>query len=75
MQGHADREVRHRPGRQRPVALLLATASAITSSTTSAGNTRVNKPTETRSDRRVSVSGFFHPARATPPNYTVVVLT
>ena len=45
-------------------------ASAITSSTTSGGNTRVNNPTDTRSDNRRSDSGFTQPARATHPNYT-----
>ena len=50
-------------------------AAAITSSTTSGGNTRVNNPTDTRSDNRRSDSGFTQPARATHPNYTTVVLT
>ena len=40
-----------------------------------AGNTRVNNPTDTRSDNRRSDSGFTQPARATHPNYTAVVLT
>ena len=39
---------------------------AITSSTTSGGNTRVNKPTDTRSDKRVAVSGFFHLKKFAP---------
>ena len=50
-------------------------APAITSSTTSGGNTRVSTPTDTRSDNRRSDSGFTQPARGTPPNYTPVVLT
>src|SRR5680860_877797 len=50
-------------------------ASAITSSTSSGGNTRVNNPTDTRSERRRSDSGFTHPDRGIPPNYTHVVLT
>ena len=50
-------------------------ASAITSSTTSGGNTRVSNPTDTRSDNRRSDSGFTQPARGTHPNYTAVVLT
>ena len=41
--------------------------AAITSSTTPAGNTRVNNPTDTRSDNRRSDTGFTHPARGTPP--------
>ena len=49
--------------------------SAITSSTTSGGNTRVNNPTDTRSDNRRSESGFTQPARGIHPNYTLVVLT
>ena len=49
--------------------------SAITSSTTSGGNTRVNTPTDTRSDNRRSDSGFTQPARGTHPNYTAVILT
>ena len=32
-------------------------------------------PTETRSDKRRSETGFFHPARGMPPNYTGVSLT
>ena len=47
-------------------------ASAITSSTTPGGNTRVNNPTDTRSDNRRSDSGFTQQARATHPNYTPV---
>ena len=50
-------------------------ASAITSSTTSAGNTRVSNPTDTRSDNRRSDTGFTQPARGIHPNYTTVVLT
>jgi hypothetical protein len=49
--------------------------SAITSSTTSGGNTLVNNPTDTRSDNRRSDSGFTQPARATHPNYNAVILT
>ena len=50
-------------------------ASAITSSTRSGGNTRVSTPTDTKSDNRRSDSGFLHPARGMPPNYTDVTLT
>ena len=50
-------------------------AAAITSSTNPGGNTRVNTPTETRSDNRRPDSGFFHPARGMTPNYTGVTLT
>lgn len=53
----------------------LRFVSASTSSTSAGGNTRVSSPTDTRSDRRRSDGGFFHPARGTPPNYTPVVLT
>ena len=49
--------------------------SAITSSTSSGGNARVSTPTETKSDKRRSETGFFHPARGTPANYTNVSLT
>ena len=49
--------------------------SAITSSTTSGGNTLVSNPTDTRSDNRRSDSGFIQPARGTHPNYTDVTLT
>ena len=31
---------------------------------TAAGNTRVNKPTDTKSDNRRSEIGFLHPVRA-----------
>src|SRR5699024_1449149 len=44
--------------------------SAITSSTTSGGNTRVSTPTDTRSDSLRSDSGFTHPALGIPPDYT-----
>ena len=64
MQRHPDREVRHHPSRQRPMPLLGPPRPAITSSTTSGGNTRVNNPTDTRSDNRRSDTGFTHPARA-----------
>jgi len=50
-------------------------APAITSSTNAGGNTRVKTPTDTKSDRRRSETGFFHPARGIPPNYTRVSLT
>ncbi len=45
------------------------------SSTSPGGNTRVNTPTDTRSDNRRSDSGFFQPALGMPPNYTDVTLT
>ena len=48
---------------------------AITSSTRSGGNTLVNKPTDTKSDRRRSETGFTHPARGSHPNYIIVMLT
>lgn len=48
---------------------------AITSSASPGGNTLVSTPTDTRSDKRRSDSGFFHPARGTPANYTRVRLT
>jgi len=35
----------------------------------------VNRPTETRSDNRRSDVGFTHPARGTPRNYTIGILT
>ena len=60
--------VRHSGCSVRPV-------PAITSSTTSPGNTRVSSPTDTRSDNRRSEAGFTHPARGTHPNYTPVTLT
>ncbi len=50
-------------------------ATAITSSTSPGGNTRVNNPTDTKSDRRRSETGFNHPARGIHPNYTPVTLT
>jgi len=50
-------------------------AAAITSSTSSGGNVRVNTPTDTKSDNRRSETGFVHPARGIPPNYTIVTLT
>lgn len=40
-------------------------SQAITSSTSSGGNTRVNRPTDTRSDNRRSETGFTYPARGT----------
>jgi len=49
--------------------------SAITSSTSTGGNVRVNTPTDTRSDNRRSDTGLTQPARGTPPNYTHVTLT
>jgi hypothetical protein len=49
--------------------------SAITSSTSSGGNVRVNTPTDTRSDNRRSDTGLVHPARGIHPNYTAVALT
>jgi hypothetical protein len=48
---------------------------AITSSTSFGGNTRISTPTDTRSDRRRSETGFNHLTRHSPPNYTVVTLT
>src|SRR5664280_2908251 len=50
-------------------------SAAITSSTRPGGNTRVNTPTDTRSDNRRSETGFTHPERGMPTNYTVVSLT
>ena len=50
-------------------------APAITSSTRAGGNTLVNKPTDTNSDRRRSETGFAHPARGSLPNYIIVMLT
>jgi hypothetical protein len=50
-------------------------ASAITSSTTSAGNTLANNPIDTKSDKRRSDTGLNCPARGTPPNYTNTTLT
>jgi len=35
----------------------------------------VNKPTEIRSERRRSDTGFTHPARGTTTNYIIVILT
>ena len=51
-------------------AARCAPTPAITSSTSSGGNTRVSTPTDTRSDNRRSDSGFIHPARGIPTNYT-----
>ena len=48
--------------------------SAITASTTCAGNTLISRPTDTRSGNRRSDSGFLHPERGIPPNYTRVTL-
>jgi hypothetical protein len=48
---------------------------AITSSTRSGGKTLVSKPTDTRSDRRRSETGFTHPARGMATNYIIVTLT
>jgi hypothetical protein len=39
------------------------------------GSLGVNTPTDTRSDNRRSETGFTHPERGMPPNYTVVSLT
>lgn len=60
MQRHPDREVRHYPCRLR---CSVRPASAITSSTTSAGKTLVKRPIDTKSDNRRSDSGFTHPER------------
>ena len=75
VQRHPDREVRHHPRRQHTMPLLSPPDLRITSSTRSGGNTRVNTPTDTRSDNRRSESGFLHPALGTPANYTAVTLT
>ena len=64
VQRHPDREVRHHPRRQRSAdRTSVRPAPAITSSTRPGGNTRVNTPTDTKSDNRRSDSGFTHPAR------------
>jgi hypothetical protein len=54
---------------------FLRSAEEITSSTKSGGNTLVSRPTDTRSDRRRSETGFTQPARGTHPNYTIGTLT
>ena len=41
----------------------------------SAAGTAISAPTDTKSDKRRSETGFTHPARGMPPNYTVVILT
>ncbi len=45
-------------------------SSATTASTMWGANTRVSSPTATRSYNRRSETGFTHPPRGTPPNYT-----
>ena len=44
--------------------------SAMTSSTSAGGNTRVSTPTDTKSDNRRSETGFTHPARGMSRNDT-----
>src|SRR5665811_1677506 len=46
----------------------------ITASTTSAGNTFVSRPTDTRSGNRRSGADFLQPVRGMPTNYTAVTL-
>ena len=71
VQRHPDREIRHHPRRQRPTA---AARSAPTPRSPhqpdSGGNTRVNTPTDTRSDNRRSDSGFTHPRTRHTPQTT-----
>ena len=53
----------------------IANSLARTASTNPGGNVRVNTPTDTKSAKRRSDTGFNHPARGIHPNYTHVTLT